>query len=108
MKSDESQNDTDSEEEPIQKFSFQIKLFLLKKICCSNRLSKWLMFLDEEFKENTKSYDENLEKLASRLNLTNILQTDAVIQDEFILTNKEDDNSSQITRKSIKDALIHS
>lgn len=66
------------------------------------------MFLDEEFKENTKSYDENLEKLASRLNLTNILQTDAVIQDELILTNREDDNSSQITRKSIKDALIHS
>lgn len=43
------------------------------------------MFFDEDFERNQKSYDENLEKLASRLNLTNILQTDSVIQDELIL-----------------------
>ena len=86
-------------------FSFKFKLFIMSKICCKNRLVKWLFFLDTDFKDSQESYDKNIDKMASRLNLQNLLQTDSVIQDELIMNN---DSASVDTRMSIKDALMKS
>jgi hypothetical protein len=92
-------------DESLNTFSFRVKSFIFRRLCCKNRIMKWIMFLDDDFEENSDTFDKNLEKLASRLNLQNILQTDSVIQDELILNN---DASSVDTRMSIKDALMKS
>lgn len=64
----------------LQSFKFQIKLFVYKKICCSNRLAKKLFYKDISFGYNEGLYNGQLEKITQMLSMTKVMQENLRIE----------------------------
>ena len=58
----------------FESYKFQAKLFVYKKLCCSNRLAKRLFKQDKCFERNEELYNDYLSQIKHMLCMTRVMK----------------------------------